>query len=93
MKQYMVIEHFAPGATEQVYKRFREKGRMLPTGLVYIDSWLEKEGDRCFQLMETNDRSLFDRWAECWNDLVRFEIIELGEKPDVRRSPGETAPG
>jgi len=31
--------------------------------------------------METNDRSLFDRWMENWKDLVRFEIIELGEKP------------
>lgn len=81
MKRYMVIEHFAPGANEKVYERFREKGRMLPEGLVYIDSWLEERGDRCFQLMEANDPALFDRWAENWSDLVRFEIIELGEKP------------
>ena len=82
MKRYMVIEHFAPGAKEKIYERFRQKGRMLPDGLVCIDSWLAKEGDRCFQLMETEDRSLFDLWAESWKDLVRFEIIELGEKPD-----------
>ena len=81
MKRYMVIERFAPGAKEKVYERFREKGRMLPDGLTYIDSWLEKDGDRCFQLMETNDRSLFDRWIDNWKDLVRIEIIELGEKP------------
>lgn len=77
----MVIETFRPNAKEKVYQRFREKGRMLPDGLVYIDSWLEKDGDRCFQLMETNDRALFDRWVECWKDLVGFEIVELGEKP------------
>jgi hypothetical protein len=77
----MVIEHFAPGMKAQVYERFREKGRMLPDGLVYIDSWLEKDGDRCFQLMETNDGLLFNRWMDNWKDLVRFEIIELGEKP------------
>ena len=77
----MVIEHFAPGAKDRVYERFREKGRMLPDGLTYVDSWLEKEGVRCFQLMETNDASLFDRWMESWSDLVRFEIVELGEKP------------
>ena len=77
----MVIERFAPGAKEKVYERFREKGRMLPDGLTYIDSWLEKDGDRCFQLMETNDHSLFDRWIDNWKDLVRIEIIELGEKP------------
>jgi hypothetical protein len=81
MKRYMVIEHFAPGVKDKVYERFREKGRMLPDGLVYLDSWLEKKGDRCFQLMETNDPSLFDRWTENWNDLVSFEIILLSEKP------------
>lgn len=81
MKRYMVIEHFAPDAKEKIYERFREKGRMLPDGLVYIDSWLEKEGGRCFQLMETDDPSLFESWTENWNDLVRFEIVELGDKP------------
>ena len=81
MNRYMVIEQFAPGTKEKAYERFREKGRMLPEGLVYIDSWLEKDGDRCFQLMETLDRALFDEWMENWKDLVSFEIIELGEKP------------
>jgi hypothetical protein len=33
-------------------------------------------------LMETSDRSLFEAWVDCWKDLVRFEIIELGEKPN-----------
>jgi hypothetical protein len=81
MKRFLVIEHFAPGAKEKVYERFRAKGRMLPDGLAYIDSWLEKNGDRCFQLMETNDPALFDSWIQNWSDLVQFEIIELGEKP------------
>jgi len=83
MKRYMVIEHFAPGAKAKVYERVREKGRMLPDGLIYIDSWLEKDGDRCFQLMETEDASLFDRWVDCWKDLVEFEIVEIGEKPAI----------
>jgi len=81
MKRYMVIEHFAPGAKAKVYERFEEKGRMLPEGLSFIDSWLEKDGDRCFQLMEADDPALFDQWMDSWKDLVRFEIVELGEKP------------
>ena len=44
MKRYMVIEHFAPGAKDKVYERFRDKGRMLPDGLLYIESWLEANG-------------------------------------------------
>lgn len=81
MKQYMVIETFLPGCKEKVYERFHQKGRMLPEGLTYVNSWLEKEGDRCFQLMETDDPSLFQVWFEHWKDLVAIEIVELGEKP------------
>jgi hypothetical protein len=79
--KYMVIETFRPGCKERVYDRFRESGRMLPDGLYYIESWLEHEGARCFQLMETTNPALFQIWTAQWNDLVRFEIVELGEKP------------
>lgn len=81
MKQYMVIETFFPGCKEKVYERFHAKGRMLPEGLVYLDSWLVKDGDRCFQLMETADFSLFGVWLEKWKDLLSIEVIEIGEKP------------
>jgi hypothetical protein len=83
--RYMVLETFRPGCKARVYERFRTEGRMLPDGLRYIDSWVEKEGDRCFQLMETDSPSLFDQWTASWSDLVSFEIIEL-EKP--KGSPG-----
>ncbi len=53
---------------------------MLPDGLCYIDSWLEKDGDRCFQLMETDSPDLFEKWIASWSDLVSFEVIEL-ERP------------
>ena len=79
--RYMVIETFAPSKKALVYKRFREKGRMLPDGLNYIESWLEKDGNRCFQLMETDHPDLFPAWIAAWQDLVSFEVIEL-EPPD-----------
>jgi hypothetical protein len=81
VKQYMVIERFAPGRKAEVYERFHQKGRMLPDGLTYLDSWLEKDGDRCFQLMETDNPALFEVWKRRWNDLVSIEVIELGAKP------------
>ena len=77
--RYMVVETFAPGCKEDVYERFREKRRMLPDGLFYIDSWLEKDGDTCYQLMEMDFAELFDRWIEQRKDLVSFEVIELEE--------------
>jgi len=88
MKQYMVIEHFAPGGRARIYERFHRQGRMLPEGLAYLNSWLEQAGDRCFQLMETNDPALFKVWAEHWKDLVTLEVVELGEKPAVDAARG-----
>jgi len=79
--KYIVIETFRPNCKALVYERFRDKGRMLPDGLRYFDSWLEKNGDRCFQLMETDSPELFGAWTAAWNDLVSFEIIEL-ENPN-----------
>jgi hypothetical protein len=78
--KYMVIETFAPGKRGLVYERFREKGRMLPEGLSYIDSWVEAEGDRCFQLMETANAELFREWTSAWEDLVTFEIVPLEDR-------------
>ena len=83
MKQYMVIESFFPGCKARHYERFHQKGRMLPEGLVYVNSWLEKDGDRCFQLMETDDSFLFQVWFEHWKDLAAMEVVELGEKPKL----------
>ena len=85
MKQYMVIENFAPGCKDLVYERFHQKGRMLPEGLAYLNSWLEKDGNRCFQLMETNDPSLFAVWFEHWKDLGTIEVIEIGDRPNTNR--------
>jgi hypothetical protein len=50
---------------------------MLPDGLHYLDSWLTADGQRCFQLMETDDLALFDAWTPHWADLVDFEIVPL----------------
>jgi hypothetical protein len=80
----MVIETFLPGRKKDVYERFHKKGRMLPDGLIYVDSWLEKDGNRCFQLMETNNPALFDVWFEHWKDLGAIEVVEIGEKPGAR---------
>lgn len=83
MQRYMVIENILPGSLDAVYARFHSKGRMLPDGLYYLDSWLESSGSRCFQLMETADPSLFSLWTSHWSDLVRFEIIPLRAKPQA----------
>lgn len=77
----MVIETFKPGAKEAVYERFERLGRQLPAGLNYLDSWLTKDGTRCFQLMETEDSKFFDEWTERWDDLIDFEVVPVTDSP------------
>jgi hypothetical protein len=74
---FMVIEKFQDHDGAAVYRRFREKGRMLPEGLKYVDSCVEVNGNRCFQLMECDDQQLFQQWVARWNDLVDFEIVPV----------------
>jgi Protein of unknown function (DUF3303) len=75
--RYMVVETFVSGP-EPVYERFADRGRMMPEGLVYVDSWIdERDRRRCFQLMETDDPALFDEWTSNWSDLMECEIVPV----------------
>ena len=74
---YMVIEHFKPGQAPEVYRRFRDRGRMAPDGLRYVESWVDLEFHRCFQVMETDDERLLSAWTSKWSDLIDFEIVPI----------------
>ena len=74
---FMVIERFRDGDAAAVYRRFRERGRMTPEGLRYVESWVEAGFGRCFQLMECDDPELFNQWVARWEDLVDFEIVPV----------------
>lgn len=80
---YMVIERFKDGDAAPVYRRFRERGRMTPDGLRYLESWVESDLGRCFQLMECDDPALFRDWIARWDDLVDFEIVPVLTSPQA----------
>jgi hypothetical protein len=56
----------------------------MPEGLRYLDSWIETNLDRCFQLMETADLRLFQRWIAAWSDLMEFEIVPVVPSKETR---------
>ena len=60
-----------------MYRRFRDRGRMAPEGLVYVSSWIDDQLERCYQLMETHDRALLDEWMKNWSDLIDFEVYPV----------------
>ena len=72
---YIIVENFKDPAA--VYRRFRERGRLAPDGLNYINSWVTPDVKRCFQVMETADRKLLDAWIAQWKDLVDIEVIPV----------------
>jgi hypothetical protein len=74
MSLYMVVENFKNGDAVPVYHRFRGRGRLAPEGLTYVSSWVSEKLDRCYQLMETEDRALLNRWMANWSDIVDFEV-------------------
>jgi hypothetical protein len=73
----MVIETFRGGNAAPVYRRVRERGRLLPDGLRYVASWVTQDLTRCYQVMETDDRRLLDDWIRSWEDLVAFEVLPV----------------
>lgn len=74
---YMIIEHFRNGDPVPVYRRFRERGRLAPEGLQYVESWVTEDLAHCYQLMECEDRALLDEWMAQWADLTEFEVLPV----------------
>ena len=74
---FMVIEEFRDQDAKSVYRRFREKGRMMPDGLAFVNSWVSADLGRCFQLMECDDITLLQKWIAEWSDLMAFEIVPV----------------
>jgi hypothetical protein len=74
---YMGVEHYKNGDSIPVYRRFRDQGRLAPEGLVYISRWVDETMERCYQLMETADRTLLDQWMANWSDRVDFEVYPV----------------
>ena len=81
---YMVIEHFRDGAAPEIYKRFRERGRMMPDGLKYVASWIEPNLTRCFQVMEWDDDEALEAWKSHWTDLMEFEVVPVLTSAEVQ---------
>lgn len=79
---FMIIERFQNNDMLPIYKRVRDEGRMVPQGLKYIDSWVEANFSRCFQLMECDDLRLLQQWILNWRGWgASFEIVPvLGSK-------------
>jgi len=74
---YMIIEKFHEGKIRSVYERFDKRGRMMPDGVSYINSWITEDIKTCYQVMESVSEEKLKEWISNWNDLCDFEIIPV----------------
>ena len=82
---FMVIEHFKDNDMVPIYRKLRDGSRMLPEGLRYIDSWVEPNFCRCFQLMECDDARLFQQWVLEWRGFgVSMEVVPVVGSKDTQ---------
>jgi hypothetical protein len=86
---YMVIEHFHPGKVKELYRRFDEKGRMLPEGVKYINSWVNEEMTLCYQVMESDSVDKLHEWFKNWNDIVDFKVIPVTSTAEAKQKAYE----
>jgi hypothetical protein len=82
---FMVIERFRDNDMVPIYREVRDRGRLLPEGLTYINSWIEPDFSRCFQLMECDDLRLLQQWVLGWRGSgTTFEIVPVVTSADTR---------
>ena len=82
---FMIIERFRDNDMVPIYQRVRDSGRAIPDGLEYIDSWVEPNFSRCFQLMECDDLRLLQAWVLQWRGAgVTFEIVPVVPSAQTR---------
>ena len=72
---FMVVERFKDQDMLPIYKRMQDEGRMCPEGLKYVDSWIEPNFSRCFQLMECDDLRLLQEWILKWRGSAAVLIL------------------
>ena len=83
---FMVVEKFRNQNAKAVYRRLRDEGRGFPDGLKFVGSWVSADLGRCFQLMEADDVTLFQRWIGDWQEVVEFEVVPVVEGKTTREA-------
>ena len=82
--RFMVVETYLHGPGP-VYERVRAGGRRIPEGIVFVDSWVDAELGRCWQLMDAVSEEALQQWTSAWSDLVAFEIVPVVSSEEATR--------
>lgn len=81
---FLVVEKFKDCDHKPIYDRLAEKGRMMPEGLEYVNSWISDDFSTCWQVMEADDPTKFDQWIASWDDLMDFTVVPVMTSAEAR---------
>jgi hypothetical protein len=81
----MIIERFHKGKIKSVYERLDEKGRMMPDGVSYINSWITEDLGTCYQIIESISEEKIYEWIDQWKDLIDFEVIPVITSAEAKK--------
>ena len=84
----MIIETFHKSKVRELYQRFAEKGRQLPPGVLYINSWIDENIETCYQVMESDAIEKINEWIQLWNDVADFKVIPVITSTEAKKKVG-----
>jgi len=58
---------------------------MLPDGVEFVDSWVEDDLQKCYQIMKGESFKKLEEWIENWKDLVDFEIVPVLSTEEAKK--------
>jgi len=82
---FMIIETFRKGKVKELYKRFADKGRQLPEGVTYINSWIDENVETCYQVMESDTIEKINEWIRLWKDVADFRVIPVITSAEAKK--------
>lgn len=86
---YMIIEEFHSDKVKQLYKKFEEKGRQLPEGVRYINSWVTEDVTICYQVIESDKEEKIYQWIRQWIDFADFKVIPVITSAEAKEKVNE----
>ena len=85
LHNYMIIEHFRDGKIKEIYDRFEKRGRLIPKGVKFVDSWIDEKVENCYQLMQSDSEEGLQKWISEWEDLTEFEVVRVIDSAEAKR--------
>ena len=82
---FMIIETLRKGKVKELYKRFADKGRQLPEGVTYINSWIDENVETCYQVMESDTIEKINEWIRLWKDVADFRVIPVITSAEAKK--------